>query len=157
MINIEIPQFRLMCSDDLSRVMEVEKAAYPLPWKRSMFESSLSSSDECWALVLQGEVWGYAILSFILDEAHLLNLCVHPKASKMGLGRKLLKHGIERAVIHQSKMFFLEVRVSNESAIELYFSEGFNEVGVRPNYYPAKSGKEDAVLMTLELSVDERV
>jgi ribosomal-protein-alanine acetyltransferase len=141
----------------LDEVMVVERLAYPIPWTRSMFETSLASSDECWVLMIDGEIAGYAIVSYILDEAHLLNICIHPNYFRQGLGRKLLQYLIARALDKRKNVFFLEVRISNQSAIDLYFSEGFNEVGVRPNYYPAKSGKEDAVLMTLELSVDERV
>ena len=54
----------------------------------------------------------------------------------------------------KSALFFLEVRISNEVATQLYLAEGFNEVGIRPNYYPAEKGREDALLMTLDLSVE---
>jgi len=152
------PQFCPIRVEDLDLVMDVERAAYPIPWTKSMFETSMSSSDECWLLSIGGEILGHVIISFILDEAHLLNLCVHPKASRRGLGRKLLQHAVQRAVLHKSQMFFLEVRVSNNFAVDLYFSEGFNEVGIRPNYYPAERGqREDALLMTLELSIDQFV
>jgi ribosomal-protein-alanine N-acetyltransferase len=84
----------------------------------------------------------------------LLNLCIDPEYAGQGFGRFLLKEMIRRALERKCMMFFLEVRVSNTHAINLYFSEGFNEVGIRPNYYPAGNGREDAMLMTLDLSVD---
>ena len=150
-------QINVMQVSSLACVMEIEKLAYAITWARSLFETSLSSADECWVLVLNGSIKGYVIISNVLDEAHLLNICIHPKESGKGLGRHLLKFVIEKAISRKASMFFLEVRVSNQHAIDLYFSEGFNEVGVRPNYYPASKGREDALLMTLELSVDHYI
>tara|TARA_R110001592_G_scaffold15600_1_gene67746 strand:+ start:5255 stop:5746 length:492 start_codon:yes stop_codon:yes gene_type:complete len=138
----------------LDKVMEIEQEAYPFPWKRSMFVTSLSSKDDCLVLIGDQEIVGYAIVSFILDEAHLLNICIRSEYEGLGLGRLMLRQIVMLAIERKSTMFFLEVRCSNERAINLYFSEGFNEVGVRPNYYPSDRGREDAILMTLDLSVD---
>jgi len=159
--------------EDIPRIIQIEQLAYSAPWSFSLFENSVNSNkDECWALKIKGEIQGYAITSHILDEAHLLNICIHPECAGKGLGRKLLKHLIDRALEKSTNMFFLEVRVSNQSAIDLYLSEGFNEVGIRPNYYPSstnnssntsnknkpsKKSREDALLMTLELSFDQFV
>jgi len=150
-------QFRLMKNSDLDRVIEVERAGYPIPWSRAVFEDCFKEKNECWVLELEGVLYGYAIISMVMDEAHLLNLCIDPKCGRRGLGRALLKRMIDRAIDLRSVVFFLEVRASNKFAINLYFSEGFNEVGIRPNYYPTQEGREDAVLMTLELSVDLRI
>ena len=120
-----------------------------------MLETSLGK-DDCVGVEEGGELIGYAFVSYVLDEAHLLNLCIDPSHKRKGYGRKLLRFIISKAVQKGSKIFFLEVRESNRQAIELYYSEGFNEVGLRPNYYPAAQGRESAVLMTLELSVDLR-
>jgi ribosomal-protein-alanine N-acetyltransferase len=141
---------------DLSNVMEVERLCYPIPWSESVFKDSVTGSNECWLFEYQGVLCGHAVVSNILDEVHLLNICIAPRFNRKGLGRVLLKHLISTAVERNASVFFLEVRVSNRSAIDLYFSEGFNEVGVRPNYYPSEvgAGREDALLMTLELSVD---
>lgn len=145
---------RKMTLEDLSEVMRIERSAYEFPWASSMFESSLSSNDECCLLYSSDSVVGYAIVSYVLDEAHLLNICVSPEYGRLGYGRMLLKALIKKVSTKGSLWFFLEVRASNLHAINLYFSEGFNEVGVRPNYYPAKKKREDAILMTLDLSVD---
>lgn len=145
---------RVMESSKLEDVMEIERSAYEFPWTRSMFSSSLSSKDKCSLLYVENRLVGYAIVSYILDEAHLLNICISPQFEGLGLGRILLRKLIAEALEKRSLCFFLEVRSSNARAINLYFSEGFNEVGVRPNYYPSKKGREDAVLMTLDLSVD---
>jgi len=142
---------------DLDKVMLVERAAYPIAWSRGVFEDCLAGKNICYVLELKGEVVGHAIISLILDETHLLNLCISPKNGRQGLGRYFLQHLVNEAGARESSVFFLEVRASNTGAAQLYFSEGFNEVGVRPNYYPAKKGREDAILMTLDLSIDQYV
>lgn len=143
-----------MRRDHLHEIMLIERLAYTYPWTQSMFESSLASADDCKVLISEGKILGYCVVSYILDEAHLLNLCIHPDFAGQGLGRFLLRTMKEIALQNKCIMFFLEVRVSNSHAINLYFSEGFNEVGLRPNYYPSAQGREDALLMTLDLSLD---
>ena len=147
-------EVREMDESKLEEVMAIERSAYEFPWTKSMFGSSLSSNDECCLMYVDDTLVGYSIVSYILDEAHLLNICISPVYEGVGYGRLLLKDLIERARENRSVWFFLEVRESNTRAVNLYFSEGFNEVGVRPNYYPSKKGREDAFLMTLDLSVD---
>lgn len=150
--------FRPILDQDLDRVMEVENAAYPIPWTRGVFEDSLKAkSNDCLVAMVDGQICGHAVVSHVLDETHLLNICIEPRFAGRGLGRVFLRKLIDLAVERGSNSFYLEVRVSNEAAIKLYFSEGFNEVGLRPNYYPAKTGREDAMLMTLELSIDQYV
>lgn len=148
--------FRYLKSSDIESVLLIERKAYPIPWTKSMLETSLAK-DVCFGLELDGVLIGYALVSYVLDEAHLLNICIDPSLKRKGYGRRLLQFIITKALERRSTVFFLEVRESNHSAIELYCSEGFNEVGVRPNYYPAKQGREDAVLMTMELTVDQYV
>ena len=141
---------------DLSHVMKVERLSYSIPWSESVFRESIEGNNECWLIECEGTLSGHAVVSNVLDEVHLLNICISPEFHRRGLGRVLLKHLVSKAEEREAVVFFLEVRASNRSAIDLYFSEGFNEVGLRPNYYPSESGRgrEDAVLMTLELSVD---
>jgi ribosomal-protein-alanine N-acetyltransferase len=88
-------------------------------------------------------------MSIAVGEAHLLNLCVSPQEQNQGIGRKLLEHVISVAKSHADTMF-LEVRPTNTAAIFLYESVGFNEIGVRKGYYPAKNGREDAIMFALE-------
>jgi ribosomal-protein-alanine N-acetyltransferase len=92
---------------------------------------------------------GFAVVQFIVDEAHLLNIAVDPAQQKRGLGRYLLDEVIARASAKAATTIFLEVRAGNQRAIQLYQMAGFNEIGLRKNYYPAASGKEDAVVMAL--------
>lgn len=143
-----------MAFSDLDAVLLNERAAYPIPWSRKVFEESIAGNNQCFVVLHQGDIVGHAVVSTILDEFHLLNLCVSPRYQGKGLGRSFLSYLTELAMSRALQVFFLEVRVSNVPAIELYRSAGFNEVGVRPNYYPADSGREDALLMTMQLSID---
>ncbi len=82
-----------------------------------------------------------------VGEAHILNVCVHPDVCGRGLGKMLMNKALEGAQGQDIQTVYLEVRASNAVAISLYDSLGFNEVGLRNNYYPADKGHEDAVIM----------
>ena len=97
---------------------------------------------------------GYAVMSIAAGEAHVLNLCTAPERQSRGLGRHLLRALLKTARDHRVQRVFLEVRPSNPQAIALYHSEGFNEIGRRPRSYPAATGREDALVMALELLDD---
>ena len=94
---------------------------------------------------------GYGVLSAAAGEAHILNLCIAPEYQGRGHGRRLLRRMLDLARWHQALQVFLEVRPSNPRAIQLYRDEGFNEIGRRPRYYPARDGREDALVMAIEL------
>ena len=144
-------QFRPMQSNDLDAIMAIEPYIYPYPWTRGNFSDSLNSGYSAWVLLRNEVIIGYALVMMVLDEAHLLNLSVAKTYQKQGLGRILLEHMIQIAKNNQAANMFLEVRPSNISAIALYENMGFNEMAIRRGYYPAKNGREDAVLMGLAL------
>jgi len=98
-----------------------------------------------------GQLIGYGVLSIAADEAHVLNICIDPLAQSRGLGRQLLRALVQLAGNRGAQRVFLEVRPSNTPALALYHSEGFNEIGRRPRDYPAAQGREDAVVMAIEL------
>jgi ribosomal-protein-alanine N-acetyltransferase len=85
-----------------------------------------------------------------VGEAHILNISVHPEEQGQGIGRKMMENLIEKAK-WEAETMFLEVRPSNPGAIALYQKLGFNEVGLRKGYYPAEHGREDAIMLALEL------
>uniref|UniRef100_UPI0034E37D8E ribosomal protein S18-alanine N-acetyltransferase n=1 Tax=Escherichia coli TaxID=562 RepID=UPI0034E37D8E len=103
------------------------------------------------AMERDGQLIGYGVLSIAADEAHVLNICIDPLAQSRGLGRQLLRALVQLAADRGAQRVFLEVRPSNTPALALYHSEGFNEIGRRPRYYPAAQGREDAVVMAIEL------
>jgi len=139
--------FRPMQSDDLSDVMEIERRSYPHPWTRLIFRDCLQTGYCCWVVERQGLIEGYGIISIASGESHLLNLCVRPESRCQGVGLKILQHLISLARRHEAEIIFLEVRPSNEAAIELYRRNGFNELGTRKDYYPAGDAREDALIL----------
>jgi [ribosomal protein S18]-alanine N-acetyltransferase len=143
--------FRTMQMDDLDAIMAIEPTIYSHPWTRGNFSDSLKSGHHAWVLEEDGKVIGYALTMMVLDEAHLLNLSVAKSYQKQGLGRYLLSHMIAVARHHNALNMFLEVRVSNKTAISLYENMGFCEMAIRRGYYPATQGREDAVLMGLAI------
>jgi ribosomal-protein-alanine N-acetyltransferase len=144
-------QFRPMRQVDVPQVAAIETRAYAFPWTAGIFRDCLAAGHHCWVAESVDGLLGYGVLSVGADEAHLLNLCVDPATQRRGLGRRLLKRMVDLARWHLADRIFLEVRPSNPVAIALYHSEGFNEIGRRPRYYPAKDGREDAIVMAMEL------
>ena len=149
-----VPVLRAMRDGDLDRVVEIEQRAYPFPWTPGIFRDCLRAGYGCWVLERVDRIIGYGILSVAAGEAHVLNVCVAPEAQGEGHGRRLVKRLLDLARWHQAERVYLEVRPSNPRAIALYHDIGFNEIGRRPNYYPASNGREDAIVMAIELISD---
>jgi [ribosomal protein S18]-alanine N-acetyltransferase len=142
---------RPMQTDDLDAIMQIEPTIYTHPWTRGNFSDSLNSGYSAWVLEENQTMIGYSLMMMVMDEAHLLNLSITKTQQKRGLGRYLLEHMLHIAKNHKATNMFLEVRPSNISAIALYENMGFSEMATRRGYYPAKEGREDAVLMGLAL------
>jgi ribosomal-protein-alanine N-acetyltransferase len=138
---------------DLEGVLEVERGAYPFPWTRGIFEDCLRVGYSCWVTAQASTIVGYGVMSVAVGESHILNLCVRPELQRQGHGRRLLVHLLELSRRHNAEMAFLEVRPSNRAALALYRHVGFSEVGVRRGYYPAARGREDALILGLDLRV----
>ncbi len=145
------PLLRPMQVDDLDQVTAIEIAAYDYPWTHTIFRDCLRAGYNCWVLAQAVEVIGYGVLSVAAGEAHVLNVCVARTHQGSGHGRHLMRRLIDLARWHRAERIFLEVRPSNAHAVALYHDLGFNEIGKRPNYYPSKRGREDAIVMALEL------
>ena len=145
---------RPMREDDLDAVLAIEQRAYAFPWTRGIFRDCLRADYPAWVLQRDGELIGYAVLSIAADEAHVLNVCTDPREQGHGHGRRLLRALLMLAQGRGAQRVFLEVRPSNPAAIALYHAEGFNEIGRRPRYYPARGGREDAIVMAKELFAD---
>lgn len=136
---------------DIPAVMVVETAAYPHPWTEGIFRDCLRVGYCCWVAVERREVIGHGVMSVAAGECHVLNVCVHPDWQGLQLGRKILRRLLATGRSQNADTAFLEVRVSNRTAIGLYESEGFCEVGLRRGYYPSDHGREDAVIMARSL------
>lgn len=146
-----LPPLRPMRQADVDVVAAIEQRAYVFAWTSGIFRDCLRAGHQSWVMEAGDAILGYAVLSVAAGEAHLLNICIAPEYQGRGHGRRLLKRMIDLARWHLADRIFLEVRPSNPSAIALYTSEGFNEIGQRPNYYPASNGREDAIVMAMEL------
>ncbi|MGY8814073.1 MAG: ribosomal protein S18-alanine N-acetyltransferase [Gammaproteobacteria bacterium] len=147
-IKPELITFRPMTEDDLEEILLIENIVYDFPWNKTIFNDCLRVGYSCWVILnYRNEIDAYGIMSVAAGECHILNLCVHPQTQGIGLGKKLLYKLLLVAKKHHADTAFLEVRPSNKIAITLYSNSGFNEVGMRRNYYPAKHGREDAIIM----------
>lgn len=146
-------RLRAMRAADLPAVLEVEQSAYEFPWTLDIFRDCLRVGYDCYVLEGPDGLVGHGIMSVAAGECHLLNICVHPLYQRRGLGRALVEFLLARARAKGARTALLEVRVSNRVAYRLYTRLGFHEVGMRRGYYPARVGREDAILLARELDV----
>lgn len=142
---------RPMSEEDLESVMAIERQTYPFPWTFGIFHDCMHVGYCCWVYELDDDIEAYAVMSVGANEAHILTLVVRESSRGQGIGRMMLQFLKDAAVQHKADTLLLEVRPSNDVAINLYRSFGFNDLGIRPNYYPAESGREDALIMAKSL------
>lgn len=147
-------ELRPMTAADLDAVMAIELAAYPFPWTYGIFEDCLRAGYRAWVAAKASMVCGYGLLSAAAGEAHVLNVCVAESERRQGIGRLLLDRLLDEARNMGAQRVFLEVRPSNVEAVSLYNERGFHLITRRPNYYPSRSGREDALVMAMELLPD---
>ena len=144
-------QLRSMRAEDLGEVERIERAGQPNPWSRQLFLECLDSRYRCDVLAVDGSLAGFQILSYVLDEAHLLNIGVDPAMRRRGLAREMLTRAMRESAEAGATNMFLEVRAGNTGAIALYDELGFCETCRRRGYYPGPDGREDALLMVAAL------
>jgi ribosomal-protein-alanine N-acetyltransferase len=140
-----------MREQDLDEVMAIENAIYSHPWTRGNFADSLRAGYACRVWRREGELVGYFVVMAAAGEAHLLNLSIAPGHQRSGHGSALLRQAAAVAASLGAHDLFLEVRPSNHAAQALYRRFGFRKVAVRRDYYPAHTGREDALVLTLPL------
>ncbi|HEY7656222.1 MAG TPA: ribosomal protein S18-alanine N-acetyltransferase [Burkholderiales bacterium] len=146
-----LPRYRRMTAADLDGVVAIEEAIYPHPWTRGNFSDSLAADYDCWIVECGGEQAGYCVVMIAAGEAHLLNLSVAGPWQRRGLGREILGFVLQLARRRGAQRILLEVRPSNQAARALYAAAGFTEVATRQGYYPAGAGREDAIVLQLQL------
>lgn len=145
------PRYRPMREQDVPQVMAIERRAYQFHWSEGVFRDCLRVGYGCWVMELAGAIAGYGVLSLVVGEAHLLNICVAPEWQGRGYGRQLLEQFIELARERGAHQMLLEVRPSNRPALRLYRKLGFEQAGLRKGYYPGEQGREDALIFSLPL------
>lgn len=137
---------RRMKEEDVPYVEALEAGNFSRPWSLAAFQKILSDENYI-VLILRDKkaLLGYCVLLCAGEEADITNVCTAPEARRKGVAAALLaallKEGSKRAV----KEYFLEVREGNEAARALYKKLGFEEIGIRKNYY--EEPRENAVLM----------
>ncbi len=146
------PIRRGMSLRDLAAVVDVEAQVYSFPWSRGNFIDSLAAGYLAELLECpQAGLLGYFVAMPGVDELHLLNITVAPDWQGRGHGQALLQTVLAHGQRLGMGSLWLEVRQSNQRAYALYRRRGFAEVGRRRGYYPAANGREDAIVMRLEL------
>ena len=147
----DAPRFAPMSDSDLRDVLAIEEAIYSHPWTRGNFVDSLRAAYQCWTWRQRRELIGYFILMVAAGEAHLLNLSVAASQQRRGHGSALLTEVMRMSRDRGARKLFLEVRPSNDAGKALYQRFGFQQIAVRPAYYPSSEGREDALVLTLDL------
>jgi [ribosomal protein S18]-alanine N-acetyltransferase len=148
---IEKVTLRLMTVDDIDQVLKVEHASFPVPWSKDAFYNEIVKNHFANYVVLEyeGTIIGYCGVWIIIDEAHITNIAVLPEFRGKKLGEELMYYMISLAREMGGKTMTLEVRMSNERAQNLYRKLGFQNGGVRKNYY--SDNLEDALVMWVNL------
>jgi ribosomal-protein-alanine N-acetyltransferase len=147
----EAPRLAPMREADLAEVMAIESTVYTHPWTRGNFADSLRAGYQCCTWRSGAELLGYFVLLVGAGEGHLLNLSIAAARQRHGHGSALLGEAMRLARRRGAQQLFLEVRPSNGGAKALYERFGFRQVAVRRGYYPAHGGREDALVLALDL------
>ena len=136
----------------LEAVLLVEQQAYAHPWLRANFTDSMTVGYQAQLLLADDVLLGYFVAMKGVDEVHLLNVTVAPQYQRQGWARVLLDAVALWAKGQGADWLWLEVRVGNRRALQVYEAHGFRRVGLRKDYYPAPGGqREHGVVMSLRL------
>ena len=150
------PMIRVIREEDVAQIHEIEKLCFAMPWSEESILHDIRENAVARWLVLDdgaGNVLAYAGMWFVLDEAHVCNVAVHPDHRGKGYGKSIFGALVETAKKNSMSLMELEVRRSNIVAQNLYHSFGFIDVGYRKRYY--EDNKEDALLMFKEFRYEE--
>ena len=141
---------RKMRLTDAPQVATLEAATFPNPWRLADFEFEMTENPVARYLIAEegDRLLGFAGSHLILDEGHITNVAVAQEARGQGIGRRLMEGLMQLASNLGVSYMTLEVRTSNEPAINLYKSLGFFKVSVRPKYY--QDNQEDALIMVCD-------
>ncbi len=144
---------RKMEHADVAQVFAIHKSVETDPWDEKLLSDCIDVGYECWVLTLADKVIGFGVLSYSINEAHILNLAITPHKQHLGYGRKILEHLLDLAVKRGVAEVWLEVRESNIPARKLYTKYNFVELGLRKDYYPSVNSipAEDGIAMVLPL------
>lgn len=145
-------RFSSATAADIDQVAQLDASAFEFAWSRNDFESSLKAGHSFLLLKEEESLLGMAVYMQIFEQSELLTIAVAPDQQGKGYGKLILNEVMARLAAHGAESLFLEVRVSNERARNLYRSAGFEEISRRKGYYPTRDGREDAIVMQKLLS-----
>jgi len=140
--------FRAITFDDIDAAYALEQASFSMPWPRSAFEEIVTKKDATYYLAEDletGKLVAGLVLFHIVDEGDIMNVAVDREYRGRGIATDLLEYALLQGEAEGIIDFTLEVRVSNEPAIRVYEKNGFESVGIRPNFYTHP--KEDGMVM----------
>lgn len=142
---------REMKPEDVPQVIDIEKASFSDPWSFGSFMEDINL-DFVYDPVYEenGRILGYGSCWMMPDEAHIANIAVREDMRHMGIGRKIVENMLKEAEKRGEERALLEVRVSNESAINLYESFGFVKIYRSKRFY--EDNNEDAFIMELKFA-----
>ena len=135
----------------LDDVMEIECQSNPTPWSKHTFEKILELRSISFVAIKDSTLIGFCIANKVLDECHLQNISVIEGMRRQGIGEFMLAVLLKRMKLSDLSTALLEVRRSNKAAQDFYRKNSFTELSVRKNYYQTKNGREDAIIMRLEV------
>ncbi|RYV00515.1 ribosomal-protein-alanine N-acetyltransferase [Shewanella sp. OPT22] len=144
-------RFVELSKDDSQHISAIENLAHSHPMSLKNIQSCFGPLYHNIGILVEQQLVAFAIIHQVVDEATLMDICVSPNVQGQGLGKVLMAELIQAAKKRQAAFLQLEVRASNQSAIQLYIKSGFAETGKRKEYYPSAKGREDAILMELQL------
>ena len=145
---------RRMTIDDIPAVVAIDRLSFPNPWPVRSYSYELKQNPHSRLYVAEvfdedhEKVVGFIGYWFVIDEAHISTLAVHPGYRGHKIGDRLLAEALDSARNMGGCLVSLEVRESNDVALKLYQKYGFEPVGRRKRYY--RDNHEDAIVMILE-------
>ena len=145
------PIIRAIREEDVRQIHEIETLCFAMPWSEESILHDVRENVVARWLVMddgEGRVLAYAGMWFVLDEAHVCNVAVHPDFRGRGYGKQIFEALETLAIENSMTLMTLEVRRSNTVAQNLYHACGFLDVGYRKRYY--EDNKEDALIMYKE-------
>lgn len=140
-----------MADNHIRTISELEKICFSQPWSENSLSEELDNRTAHFLVAENetGTVMGYIGVFVVCESCYISNVAVFPDFRRSGVGKALLDAASETAKEFGAESVSLEVRPSNTAAIQLYISSGFEEVGLRKNFY--RSPVEDALILTKEL------
>ncbi len=136
---------------DVAVVAKIAKASMPYPWNETVFSDCFGRDYYAWVVEKQEKIVGFIVILLQDGECQLMNIAINPDCQRQGLAQQLLKQAVTFAKSRQVKQLLLEVRKSNQAAINFYKNSGGKQIAVRKDYYPSATGREDALIFSLHL------